>query len=258
MNAINKFDIAVLVTTICRPNLKRAIRSIFNQDFSGTVQILVGIDIDPHNNSADFYAELSQECPSNMAITWLDLGYSTSKRHGGVHDCFYGGSIRTSLSFLANAEVVVYLDDDDWLHQDHLYNILSVIQDKVWAFSPSIYADSDLSIGLYTDEIESVGIGKGVYNDRFGGFVRPSGLAINKMRALHLLHLWSMSAFSGGDGEDRLIFGNLKELPYGFSAEPTVYASIDPRDDVHQMRVDFLRSKGVTFDSTDKSDSSRA
>jgi hypothetical protein len=252
-----KYDISVALLTICRESLLRAVRSVFRQSHKGNIQILIGVDRDPTNRAQEYQTLLSHECPDNVKITWLDVGYSTSKKYGGVHNCSFGGSLRSALTFLANSEYVMYLDDDDWLKEEHVELVLKAIQGKKWAFSYSIYADSDRSIGICVDEIESVGVNRGVYKDKFGGFVRPSGLLIDKMQLLHLVHLWSCAPFPNGDGEDRLIFENLRKESHGCTQQATVYASIDPRDGMHQLRLKFINSKGIAVSIDTKHESIR-
>ena len=195
--------------------------------------------------------------PANVKLTWLDLHYSTSGRHGGVHNCFFGGSLRSALTFLANAEIVVYLDDDDWLHENHLAQILKAIEGKKWAFAYSMYADGNTGSPLCVDEIESVGVNKGIFKDNFGGFVRPSGMAINKMKLLHFIHLWSCSPFPTGDGEDRLVFDRLRKEEHACTGNATVYYALDPLDGNHGVRLAFMKSKGVEFTATTKAGSVR-
>ena len=254
--AMSKFDVSVVISTIARKNLLRAVRSIFCQNYSGRIQILIGVDFDI-GGANSLCKQLMEECPNNISITWLDLGYSTSIRHGGVHTSYYGGSLRTALSFLANSEYILYLDDDDWLLEGHIKSMMNIIDDNCWAFSYSYYADGDTSTPLHIDEIESVGVNVGVYQKNFGGFVRPSGLLLNKMKTMHLLHLWSIALTEDGDGEDRNIFNYLKSMAHACSKRATVCVSIDPQDGNHALRSNFLKSKGVHYSSSSKADSSR-
>jgi len=241
-----KHDVAVVVPTVCRDSLIRAVHSAYRQNYSGRIQVLVGVDFDAQMRSDKLHQELNGALPENATLTWLDLHYSTSKRHGGVHDCFFGGSLRSALTLLADARIVVTLDDDDWLHPDHIAQVLGAIEGKTWAFAYSMYADGNTGEGLCVDEIESVGVDRGVYRQEFGGFVRPSGLAINKMKLLHLVHLWSCSNFPTGDGEDRLIFDRLRGEKHGCTGNATVYYALDPKDSMHKTRLAFMASKGVS------------
>ena len=37
-------DVAVVIQTVLRPSLLRTVRSVFNQDHAGRIQVLIGID----------------------------------------------------------------------------------------------------------------------------------------------------------------------------------------------------------------------
>src|SRR5215471_16649630 len=95
------FDVAVVTQTVLRPTLAQAVRSIYGQDVAGRIQILLGIDArsgDP--GQVDL---LRAECPSHVALTVVDLGYSTSQRFGSLYPNHYGGALRTILSYAANS-----------------------------------------------------------------------------------------------------------------------------------------------------------
>lgn len=249
--------IAVVIPTVGRESLLRAVRSVFAQDVDQPVQILVGVDIDKYGHAASLRKQLMRECPTNMELLWFEPGYSTSQRYGGVHRCFFGGALRTILSFLANAPIIAYLDDDDWYASDHLRCLLLAIDGKSWAYSLCYYADSQNSQALAVDEIESVGVGAGIYAEKFGGFVRPSALAIDKTRLDRVLHLWSEALGPRGDAEDRLIFGQLKDEVHGCTGVPTVYYSLDPNDIQHDLRMSFIASKRGKAEYILRSDSNR-
>jgi len=249
--------VAVAIVTTCRRSLARAVRSVYRQRIEGRIQILIGVDCDPNRQLDALLAELVPECPPHVTISLINLGYSTSRRHGGVHASFYGGSLRSALTLLADSRVVVYLDDDDWFKDDHCALVLAAIEGKKWAFSYSIYADGNTGQELCVDGMESVGVGRGIYAERFDGFVRPSGLAIDKLQLLHLVHLWSCAAFAGGDGEDRLVFEQLRKEPHGCTGVASVCMALDPKDSMHGRRVAFMRSRGVEYDGADKIESSR-
>jgi len=251
------FPISIVIPTVCRPELIRCVRSIFSQTFENPIQILIGVDKDLYLNSEDYKQLLTNECPKHISISWIDLGYSTSQRHGGPHSCFFGGSLRTALSFLAQYEHVMYLDDDDWLHPDHLLSISKYLPEYEWVFSYSIYANSNASSGLFIDMIESVGVDKGLYKDSFGGFVRPSGLLINKIKLIHLLVIWSFSLSSKGDGEDRVFFSELRKHKGICTEGSTVYYSLDPNDEAHNIRLNYLHKNNIKITGEIKNNSLR-
>ncbi len=249
--------VAVVIATTCRLSLLRAVRSVFAQRLDGRIQVLVGVDVDPHGRRDALLAELAAQCPAHVTLSLVDMGYSTSRRHGGPHTSFYGGALRSALTLLADSRVVVYLDDDDWLKEDHCAAVLRAIAGRKWAFSYSVYADGNSGRELCVDEIESVGVGRGIYAERFGGFVRPSGLAIDKLQLLPLVHLWSCAAFAGGDGEDRLVFEQLRAEPHACTGAATVCVALDPNDGMHAQRLAFMRARGVDYAGDAKAESSR-
>ena len=139
----NPFDVAVVVPTILRPSLKRTLRSIFSQDFPGRIQILLGIDI--KKNDAAVIDDACRQIPNNCAVCVLDLGYSTSTRHGGLHPAADGGALRTIMSYAANSRYPAYLDDDNWWAPQHLASLRRAIEGFHWAFS---YDDCPAGIGF--------------------------------------------------------------------------------------------------------------
>jgi hypothetical protein len=243
--------------TICRDSLIKAVQSLYQQKNINKLQILVGVDIDVYGREHDIFRELMACCPKNVTLTWISIGYSTSVRHGGVHVCHYGGSLRSALTMLADSEIVMYLDDDDWIDDMHCADILKAIADKKWAFAYSIYADGNKGVGVCVDEIESVGVGGGFFAEQFGGFVRPSGMAINKLQLMHIVHLWAYSPYPTGDGEDRVIFNQLRPEPFGCTNRASVYYAIDPMDGIHSLRLDFMKSKGIEYIFEEKQNSCR-
>ncbi len=252
-----RHDLAVVIVTICREALLRCVRSIFDQKHRGPIQIMIGVDSDLNDRAERLQTILAAECPDHVSLVWFDLGYSTSVKHGGVHSCQFGGSLRSALTLLADSEIVMYMDDDDWLAREHCGNILSCIRNKKWAFAYSVYADGTTGEGLCNDEIESVGVGKGVFAEQYGGFVRLSGLAIRKLDLLPIIHLLSASPFASGDGEDRLMFEQLAREPHACTGRSTVYYTLDARDGMHEIRMAFIRSKGFEVELPSKPESVR-
>lgn len=239
-------QLAVVIITIGRTSLLRAVRSVFCQQFEGRIQILIGVDLDLYQQVAQLKAILTEECPPHISLIWLDLGYSTSKRHGGIHDCFYGGSLRSALSLLADAPLVTYLDDDDWFLPHHAQSVYQALTDHPqtqWAFPLSYYADPNSEEILCLDQLESVGVDQGIYRERFGGFVRPSGLTLRLKETLPYLHCWAKSLNDSGDGEDRVLFEQLRQLPHCQINVGTVCCALDPKDGMHAIRLQFIQQQ---------------
>jgi hypothetical protein len=238
-------DVTYVIQTVCRPQLLRAVRSIVDQDYEGAIDVLIGVDADEFGAYPGLRAAIDALQRPGCAVHWLDVGYSTSARRGGVHSNAFGGSLRSVLSFLARSRYVTYLDDDDWLHPEHTRRLVEAIQGRKWAFTLCWYAVSQTQTPLCVDRLESVGPGEGCYRER-GGFVRPSALMLDKLELAYLLHLWSVSPFKEGFGQDRVVFAALKRVPgHGATNTPTVYYSLDPADSMHGRRLAFIRAQGV-------------
>ncbi|CAN5371886.1 hypothetical protein BH10PSE5_BH10PSE5_20050 [soil metagenome] len=116
-------DVAVIVPTILRPALLDAVRSVYDQTFEGRVQLLIGADL--KGDQAGRLFDLLETRPANLSATVLTLPYSTSSRHGGVHPAWDGGALRPILSFMANAQHLAYLDDDNTWEPDHLASLMA-------------------------------------------------------------------------------------------------------------------------------------
>jgi len=197
------FSAAVVIPTIVRPSLKRAVQSVFNQDTDGKIQVLIGVDKclgDPA-----ILDELLAEAPDNVCVTIVDPGYSTSKRHNGIHTASDGGSTRTVLSFLANSRYVAYLDDDNYWAVDHISSLLEAIDGVEWSCSLRWLQDEDTEELLTVDKWHSVGVGPTTLIQEPDGFADPNTVMVDKLACASLLHHWSSEYFPGpgNSGADR-------------------------------------------------------
>jgi hypothetical protein len=237
------FDAAVVIPTVLRPELRRAVGSVFRQRFPGRIQVLIGIDRAVGDRAV--LDEIRGECPAGCAVTVLDLGYSTSARHGGLCPGGSGGVLRTVLSYAANSRAVAYLDDDNWFGPDHLRTLRDALEGHDWAYSYRWYVDIETGAPLCVDEWESVGPGAGVYLEAFGGFVDTNTLMIDKVRCEPALRGWCFPL--PGDpramSEDRVVFEYLKSHHRGVGTGlATSYYTIRPEDGMHPHRLGWVRS----------------
>lgn len=238
------FDVAVIVPTVLRPTLAKTIRSIFEQNFKGRIQILIGID--KKLGDMSILDDIQKECPERIHITVIDLGYSTSVRHGGTYSNKYSGALRSILSYAANSRYISYVDDDDWWHPEHLSSLLSAIVGKKWAFSYRWFVDKETGKPICEDTWDSVGPGKGINAERFGGFVSPSNLLLDKEACHHILPLWSFAAFKDGTGEDRLVFNALLKIPeYATNNMHTCYYQIPKDVQKHAHHAKEFKARGI-------------
>lgn len=235
------FDAAVVIPTTCRPSLARAVRSVFRQTGIARVHTLIGIDL--ARGDAGIIDTLLAERPPSHAVTVLDLGYSTSVRHGGLYLSQDGGALRTMLTYAANSRYVAYLDDDNWIHETHLARLRAAIDGHDWAYSLRWFVDPDTLQPIALDRWESVGPGRGIYHDELGGFVDPNSLMIDKLKCPAAVIGWTapMLADARGRTADRTVFDRLRARSAGMTNAPTTYYVLHPSDPNSIARLDYVR-----------------
>lgn len=240
-------QVAVVLQTVLRPCVERAIQSVFAQDLKEGIQLLIGVD--KRLGDATKIDRVLRSCPKNVTITRFDPGYSTSARHGGVHSNHFGGALRTILSFAANSRYVAYLDDDDWYAPNHLSSMLNAIRGKQWAFSRRWFVNPYNLDSMCVDTIENVGPEAGIYAE-WGGFACPSSLMIDKKTCAPMLHIWAEAGLPGGDAEDRVFFKALCQnfKAYGTNNEATVHCVIKLEDGIHPIREEVIVKSGYPLE----------
>lgn len=217
------FDVAVVVTSILRPSLRRALESVYAQRGAGRIQVLVGVDID--SGEGPGLTALAGDVPDHVTVGVLDIGYSTSQRHGGIHASADGGSLRSVLSLLANSRRIAILDDDCWWHPDHLRDLGRVLDGGVaWAFALRWLVDAETAQTICIDRWHSTGAGSGAFRDSLGGFMDPNTLAFDKLQVMNGLHLWSLGP--GVSADRRFASYLIRNHPGAGTQTATVYYTI--------------------------------
>ena len=240
------FDVAVVIPTVLRPALQHALRSVFVQDLIGRVQVLVGVDVPTGDLS--LLDAVCAERPEHCVVQVFYPGYSTSVRHGGLVRAKSGGVLRCILSYLANSPYVAYLDDDNWWRPDHLRLLRDALRQADWAFSLRWFVHPVSRRTICVDRWESVGPNRGMFRDRFGGFVDPNCLMVNKVTCEAVLPWWNrpLRGDEKGMSEDRSVFAALCRSFIGAGInEPTVFYTVDPKDILHATRI---RLMGAAYD----------
>jgi hypothetical protein len=232
--------VAVVIPTMLRPSLVRALTSVFAQEFDGRIQILVGID--KPQGSIEMLDATGRMAPSHCVVQALYPGYSTSVRHGGLCDACDGGALRTILSYMANAPLIAYLDDDNWWGPRHLATLARAIEPVDWAFSLRWFVHPSTERPICIDAWESVGPGGGVYENS-GGWVDPNCLMIRRTRCAPVIPWWTvpLPGDQNGMSADRLVFDYLRRnRKSAGTAEASAFYTLDPNDGLHPMRLELI------------------
>ncbi len=236
------FDAAVVIPTLCRRSLLRAATSVFRQVGVQRIQVLIGIDVMQGDTSV--IEEVLAARPPQHAVTVLNLGYSTSMRHGGVHYAADSGCLRTILTYCANSRCVAYLDDDNWVNETHIARLLAAIKDRDWAYTLRYFVDPATQQPIAVDRWESVGPGEGIYRDQFGGFVDPNCLMIDKIKCDPAVRFWAIP--QAGElrrlTADRNVFEMLRRRPsVGSTNAATVFYVMGDTDANRVTRLNLIR-----------------
>jgi hypothetical protein len=224
MNLQSRFDIGIVMVTVVRPRITQAIRSVYAQQFAGRIHLVVGID-KCLGERAVLDAVIA-EAPSNVGVTVIDLGYSTSTRHGGLYPNNCGGALKTMMSFAANSRYVGYLDDDNWYAPDHVASMLDAVRGKAWAFSLRNFVHEDSDEVICPDTWESVGPGRGVYGKAQGGFVDTNCFVLDASACYDAFAEWAVPRYQGGIADDRQLLSKIANRPWGTNDKHTVYYRI--------------------------------
>ena len=214
------FDIAIVMATVVRDTFGQALHSVYAQSGAGRIQVLIGVD--RWQGDRQTVAQLARQSPSHIAVTTLDLGYSTSQRNGGIYPSHYGGALKTILSYAANSRYVAYLDDDNWLAPEHVETMLRAVAGKAWAYSLRHFVDAESGDLLCPDTWESMGPHRGVYATAQGGFVDTNCYVIDALACSDVFPEWAITRFAGGTGGDRQVLAKLRSRPWGTNGAHTV------------------------------------
>ncbi|HTT75528.1 MAG TPA: glycosyltransferase family A protein [Candidatus Binataceae bacterium] len=234
------FDFAVVMPTMLRSTIHRALRSIFRQQFDGSVQVLVGVDVPLGSRVA--LEEICREVPERQCVFCFYPGYSTARRHGGQHSDACGGSLRTVLSYLANSRYVAYLDDDNWWSSDHLASMSQALNSAEWAYSGRWWVHPHSGRPICKDEWESIGPGRGIFR-QYGGLVDANCIAINKQVCEAVLRWWAIPVRVSQTmtNSDTNVFKNLShEFKGSFTGHYSVFYTVNESDGGHEDRVRLI------------------
>lgn len=249
------FDVAVVMPTLLRPELKAALHSIFAQTFPGRIQVLIGIDM--INGDLSLVDHACEARPPNCVVQLFYPGYSTSVRYGGMHPARDGGALRCLLSYLANSACIAYLDDDNWWRPDHLQLLRTAMANADWAFSLRWFVHPVSRRVLCVDEWESVGPGAGLFNKDFGGYVDPNCLMLNKVACDPVVCEWNRPLVGDPTGltADRNVFNVLLRYFRGAATgQPSVFYTMNAADVRHALRLQLLGSRYAAADLSPECD----
>jgi glycosyltransferase involved in cell wall biosynthesis len=184
-----EMKVAVVTPTIGSEHLKQCLESVEKQTYKNLTHYVFidGCQYEPKIKELirDFSKTRYVELEENVGKGW------------------YGHRVYAASSFLVNADVICYLDEDNWYEPCHVQKLVDKIQSgNDWAYSLRKIFNKDGEY-LCDDNCESLGKWPVYFNDKVF-HIDTSSFAVKRDIAVRIGHAWY-----GQWGADRQFFSNL-------------------------------------------------
>lgn len=192
--------VTIITPTTGTKYLKDNIKSVQNQTYKN-IQHLVVIDGREH---MDKVCDIVKSITPLNNIDIIPLPYPTGTDRYNGHR-IYGASI-----YLCKGDYICFLDEDNWIDEDHVESLVNSIGTNKWAFSMRKIVDSDGSF-VCNDDCESLGNYPSVLNES-DYFVDVNCFFFSKEVALNSSMIWYRKAREPNVPEvDRMLTYLLRE-----------------------------------------------
>jgi len=182
--------VAVITPTIGSPLLSDCLRSVDKQTYKDLTHYIF---VDGITNNK----KVSEQIEGATKVKTITLEENIGKG-------WYGHRVYAACSFLVNADIIVYLDEDNWFEPCHVEKLVGKIREgNDWAYSLRKIYDKEGNF-LCEDNCESLGKWP-TYFDANTFHVDTSSFAIRRDIAVRIGHAWY-----GQWGADRQFFHALK------------------------------------------------
>lgn len=186
--------VAVVTPTIGSEHLRQCLRSVQNQTYDNLTHYIF---LDGEHHYDNIYPFL-YEASGKREIKTIQLQENVGKG-------WYGHRVYSACSFLVNADIICYLDEDNWYESDHVEGIVETIKKgNHWAYSLRKIYDKEGNF-VCEDNCESLGKWP-VYFSESVYHVDTSSFGVTLDAAIHIGHSWY-----GKWGADRQFFGAIKQ-----------------------------------------------
>lgn len=182
--------VAVVTPTIGSPHLVKCIESVDNQTYEDLTHY-VFYDGIQHWNAIDDITEGANKV-------------RVVKLEDNIGKGWYGHRVYAACSFLVNADVIIYLDEDNFLEPCHVQKMVNKLKEGFeWVYSLRKIVNKDGEF-LCEDNCESLGKWPVFFDDKVF-HIDTSCFAIRRDVAVRIGHAWY-----GQWGADRQFFNALK------------------------------------------------
>lgn len=183
--------VAVVTPTIGSDYLKQCIYSVDKQTYKDLTHYIF---IDGYYHRRKVF----DTCEGSSKTKFVILEENVGKG-------WYGHRVYAACSFLVDADVICYLDEDNWIEPNHIEKIVEKIKEgNDWVYSLRKIFDKD---GQYICEDNCESLGKWpVYFTPDAHHIDTSCFGVKREVAVHVGHSWY-----GQWGADRKFFNTLKQ-----------------------------------------------
>jgi glycosyltransferase involved in cell wall biosynthesis len=186
---MEKLKVAVVTPTINSEHLQQCLESVEKQTYKNLTHYIF-ID------GCQYEPKVKELIRQYSKTRYVELEENVGKG-------WYGHRVYSACSFLVNADIICYLDEDNWYEPCHINKLVEKIQNgNDWAYSlRKIYSKE--SEHLCDDNCESLGKWPVYFNNQVF-HIDTSSFAIKRDIAVRIGHAWY-----GQWGADRQFFSNL-------------------------------------------------
>jgi glycosyltransferase involved in cell wall biosynthesis len=185
--------VAVVTPTIGSEHLAQCIESVQNQTYENLTHYIF---LDGEEHFQKIYPQALDK--TKRQIKSIGLQENIGKG-------WYGHRVYAACSFLVNADIICYLDEDNWFEPCHVEKMVNRLEEgNQWVYSlRKIYSKEGEYLG--EDNCESLGKWPVYFNHELF-HIDTSSFAIRRDVAVRIGHSWY-----GQWGADRQFFMNLKK-----------------------------------------------
>ena len=184
--------VAVVTPTIASDLLEQCVSSVDNQTYKDLTHYIF-ID------GCQYEPKAREILVGSSKTRMIELEENVGKG-------WYGHRVYAACSFLVNADIICYLDEDNWYEPNHVEKLVKAIETGAqWAYSLRKIYDKHGNY-ICDDNCESLGKWPIFFNND-AYHIDTSSFAIRRDVAVNIGHAWY-----GQWGADRQFFSNLKKF----------------------------------------------
>lgn len=184
--------VAVVTPTIGSKHLAQCIDSVDKQTYSDITHYIFA-------DGNEYFDKINNITEGASKVKLISLEENVGKG-------WYGHRVYAACSFLVNADIIVYLDEDNWIDPNHVESLVEKLKDPAihWAYSLRKIYD-EMGSYICPDNCESLGKWPTFFDDKVF-HIDTSCFAVRRDIAVKVGHSWY-----GQWGADRQFFQTLKK-----------------------------------------------